>query len=185
MRKFSIFLLMMVLLLLLGMQVFGLDNRIDGIWVDISGDEYLFNNGSLVISGKWPYTYSTNGNILSMKSIDMDETFVCIYSIEGDVLSFTWPDGGIYKLTNKSNKQALVGRWVEARRGWKMDLLSDGTGIYDEQYVTWKIIDYRLYIISVSPFGEVFGDNGSFNFSFSGSVLVLESNGRDERYIRR
>lgn len=176
MRKFNFFLLLFTF----GISVFCLDNRLDGIWVTSSGDEYLFNNGNLTLSGDLPYTYTTDGNILSIKRIDWVEPLVCSYTVNEDKLSFIWPDGSIFTLTDKANKQALVGRWVEARRGWKMDLLSDGTGIYDEQNVTWKIVDYRLYIISVSPFGDVFGDNGSFDYSFSGSVLVLSSNGSDE-----
>ena len=83
------------------------------------------------------------------------------------------------------NKQALVGRWVEKNRGWEMDFLSDGTGIVDEQRITWKIEGNRLYIIAVSSFGDIFGDNGSYEYRLSGSELTLIYSGGNETYVKR
>ena len=83
------------------------------------------------------------------------------------------------------NKQALVGRWVEKNRGWEMDLLSDGTGIADYQSVTWKVEGNRLYIIAVSPRGDIFGDNDSYEYRISGSELTLIYTGGNETYVKR
>jgi len=121
------------------------------------------------------------------------------YSIDGDTLTETW-DGetttstrisrntGIAKPV-KSNtvagasdsNQALVGRWIEVVTGEQIDLLGDGTGIFDRQSVTWKIENNRLYVLAVSSFGE----SGSFEYKVSESVLVLTDNNRREIYVRR
>lgn len=121
------------------------------------------------------------------------------YSINGDTLTETW--GGetttstrisrnteITKLdrnntvvTGADSNQALVGRWIGVATGDQVDLLSDGTGIFDRQSVTWRIENNRLYILAVSSFRE----SGSFDYKVSESVLVLSDNNRREIYVRR
>jgi hypothetical protein len=140
------------------------------------------------------------------EDLDSDDYFSDIfgaktgtYSVIGDTLTETWEgetttstrissNTEITKLdknnpvvTGSDNNQALVGRWIEIVSGDQIDLLSDGTGIFDRQSVTWKIEANRLYVLAVSSFRE----SGSFEYKVSGSVLVLSSDGRSETYVKR
>ena len=173
------------------------------------GDYILFSlpdyNGES-LSSHW-HTKAELSKYVSGRGFDLDTylsritLFPVTYSVNGDTLNLSW-DGGqststrISRATNintrtnsnsrtTSNRQLFVGRWVEKNRGWEMDLLSDGTGIADYQSVTWKIEGNRLYIIAVSPHGDIFGDNGSYEYRISGSELTLIYSGGSETYLKR
>jgi len=130
------------------------------------------------------------------------------YSISGDTLTEIYEDGNSYTNTRISrgtdivrvadnssrnsgdlgsnSNQAFVGRWVEVKYGTEMDLLSDGTGVFDHQTVTWKLEGNRLYILAASSFGDSFGDNGSFEYKMTGSVLnLIYRNGDSETFVKR
>ena len=178
------------------------------------GDYILFNlpgyNGEK-LSSQW-HTKTELSKYVSSRDFDLDTYLSRLalvpvtYSVNGDTLTLSW-DGGqststkvssttrISKTSGNSsvaagsrsagNQQALIGRWVEKNRGWEMDFLSDGTGIVDEQRITWKIEGNRLYIIAVSSFGDIFGDNGSYEYRISGSELTLIYSGGSETYVKR
>jgi hypothetical protein len=121
------------------------------------------------------------------------------YSVNGDTLTETWEgetttstrisrNTEITKLAKSSavsgdsdSNQALVGRWIGIATGEQIDLLGDGSAIFDRQSKTWRIENNRLYILAVSSFGE----SGSFEYKVSESVLVLTDNNRREIYVRR
>jgi hypothetical protein len=129
-------------------------------------------------------TYSINGDTLTQTWQGETTTYSRI-SRNTDIVKVVGGNRNVGSSRASNSQQSLVGRWEEVSRGWKMDFLSDGTGIVDGQPITWKIEGNRLYIIGVSAFSDVFGDNGSCEYTLSASSLILRYSGTTETYTRR